>query len=202
MFNGSGVVNGPALTVTGVTNQGGLLVNISSTEMLTGVGGQSPAVRPVDGNTPNLTVALQDPNKFMQSLIFNLHNEGNQTTSTVKLTATDQFGQTSFTEIVNNGENWMGMIGTGGSFITNASVQVLSSSTGSTDVLDQMNQIRVSAVTSTGGPIPGPPGGSGGGAGGLETPLPGSWLLWSALTAGLLFWWGASKRRPALAGAA
>jgi hypothetical protein len=159
-------------------------------------------VRPVDGNTPNLTVALQDPNKFMQSLIFNLHNEGNQTTSTVKLTATDQFGQTSFTEIVNNGENWMGMIGTGGSFITNASVQVLSSSTGSTDVLDQMNQIRVSAVTSTGGPIPGPPGGSGGGAGGLETPLPGSWLLWSALTAGLLFWWGASKRRPALAGAA
>jgi hypothetical protein len=179
LFNGNGAVNGPALTVTGVTNQSGQLVNITSSELLTGVGGQSPAVRGNDGTFPNAAVAFSDPNALIQSLFFNLDNTRSVDESTVLFRVRDQLGQTVQTQIVNNGNNFFAVIAFNGQALVSADVQVLSSSDGP-DVLAQMNQIRISGVSSPqGGPPGGPPPGPGPEPA-ASTPEPHSVLLWAA----------------------
>jgi len=181
LFNGSGVVNGPALTVTGLANGSGQLVNITSSELLTGVGGQAPAVQSVDGTFANATIAFSDANTLMQSLFFNLGNTNSVADSLVRLTVRDQLGQTEFTEVVNNGQNFFGVIAFNGQSLVSANVQVLSSS-GGTDVLDQMKQIRISGVpapTQGGGNPPPPPGPEP-----VHTPEPQSVLLWGLCASG------------------
>ena len=165
LFNLGGSANGPALTVTGVTNQLNLLVDVSSSENLTGQGGQAPAVQGQDGSFSSASVAFNDPNLLIHSLFFNLSNINGVTESTVRFTVTDQFSQTTFTEVVNNGNNFFAVIAFNGQLLRSGSIQVLDSSSGSVDVLDQLSQIRISAVAAdTGLPV--------------NTPEPSSWFIW------------------------
>jgi hypothetical protein len=183
--------SGPALTVTGLTNQTQTPVDITSNVNLTGTGGQALAVQAENGSFSNATINYQDASARIQALIFNLDNANGKLESDtlVRLTVTTEKGSIVGPEdFVDQGNNIFGVIAFDGDAILKATVQVLADSKGSSiDVLQQLYQIRVAGGVGAAGNEPPPP------AAAVNMPEPVSWLVFGSIFVGALIF--ASRKR-------
>lgn len=143
LFNGPGTISGPALTVTGRTNQSDVLVAFTSTEnLITPASGQA-RVDAEDGAFTNLIVSLLNGGTF-GDLIFNL-NAVQGDTGTALITVHQLSGpDATFNLPVGNGENFLTILATNGQRIT--SVEIDSSSGLDMVGIDDGRQFRISDV--------------------------------------------------------
>src|SRR5437899_3675517 len=74
LFNTSGLIPGPALTVTGTTQTTAFIVSFTSNENLTTPNGGQALVTPEDGDFSVLNVTLAGA--YFKDLIFNLNTTG------------------------------------------------------------------------------------------------------------------------------
>jgi hypothetical protein len=72
LFNGSGVVLGPAYTLAGRTNQTSSLVNFTGMENLVATAGGQVRIGAADGFFDYLTIKMMDPNLGFSKIQFNV----------------------------------------------------------------------------------------------------------------------------------
>lgn len=152
VFNGAGSTAGPALTVTGRTNQTSTVVAFTSNENLVTPASGQARVEAADGAFRYLEVYVQDGSTF-GDLIFNL-NTPNALTGTALISVYTTTGLETYNFDVNNGQNFLTILATGGSAINKV---VIDSSQTNTDLqaidIDDGRQFRISGV---GGYVPVP----------------------------------------------
>ncbi len=137
LYNQPGLLSGPALTVTGTTQQSGFTISFNSNENLfTPAQGQS-RVQAQDGGFALLNFTL--PGATLQDVIFNL-NSVNQAAGTATVTVTEfDGGGSNFALALGNGSNFLTIFGINGDLIS--SVRISSS----IDITDN-RQVRVSGA--------------------------------------------------------
>lgn len=143
LFNGAGTISGPALTVTGRTNQSDVLVAFTSTENLVTPANGQARVDAADGAFTDLTVSLLNGGTF-GDLIFNL-NAVQGDTGTAVITVHQVNGpDATYNLAIGNGENFLTILATNGQRITSVDIN---SSTGVEMVnIDDGRQFRISEV--------------------------------------------------------
>lgn len=146
VFNGAGSTAGPALTVTGRTNQTSTVVAFTSNEnLITPASGQA-RVEAVDGAFRYLEVYLQEPNTTFGDLIFNL-NTPNKLTGTALISVITNAGTETFNFDVNNGQNFLTILADSGTTISKV---IIDSRTTGDDLraidIDDGRQFRISGV--------------------------------------------------------
>ena len=137
LFNGAGTISGPALTVTGRTNQSSQLIDITGIEdLITPASGQARVEASV-GTYTTASITANDPMFALTSLSYQI-KATNKTGGSFTLTATDQFGGTdSLTINSSPGNIFFGVIATNGEMLTVATI------TSSGNTIDDIRQIRV-----------------------------------------------------------
>ena len=152
VFNGPGSTAGPALTVTGRTNQTSTVVAFTSNENLVTPASGQARVEADDGAFQYLEVYVQDGSTF-GDLIFNL-NTPNALTGTALISVYTTTGLETYNFDVTNGQNFLTILATGGSAINKV---VIDSSQTNTELqaidIDDGRQFRISGV---GGYVPVP----------------------------------------------
>jgi len=145
VFNGAGSTAGPALTVTGRTNQTSTVVSFTSNEnLITPAMGQA-RVEADDGAFRYLEVYLQDGGTF-GDLIFNL-NTPNSETGTALISVITNTGTETFNFDVTNGQNFLTILADSGTLISKV---IIDSRTTGDDLraidIDDGRQFRISGV--------------------------------------------------------
>jgi hypothetical protein len=146
LFNTSGLIPGPALTVTGTTQTTLSIVSFTSNEnLITPTGGQA-LVAAEDGDFSVLTISLT--NAYFKDLIFNLNTVSASDSGTATITAHLEGGvdPAPFTMAIGNGSNF-------GTLLADGSEKILSVDISSTVQLQDIRQTRVSGAASLGGPV-------------------------------------------------
>ncbi len=171
LFTGSGVVNGPAPTVVGRTNQTGTLVNVFSGSSsinlnLIGSGGQARVTGDFDASTPQpndrlpfgssgVQLFLADPNLLFTDLKFDVFAVANGTLE-IAVEGVDIGPDTPFSPIVQtfniskNGSNFFRVRDDGLSPLQGIAKVTLTTFAGATatDLIDPMKHIRVGGIRS------------------------------------------------------
>jgi hypothetical protein len=141
VFNETGLISGPALTVTGATNNTGLLVSFTGQENLITPSGGQARVASADGNGfSTLTIDFVDPALYFSEFEANVRIFS-QTSGTGTALACDQFSVCStFTFALASGENFF--------VLSVLSPQLLNTVTISSAPIAMMDirQVRVSAA--------------------------------------------------------
>jgi len=149
LFNTSGLIPGPALTVTGTTQTTGFTVSFTSNEnILTPNGGQA-LVAPEDGDFTVLNITLAGA--YFKDLIFNLNPVKDSGSGTATVTAHLVSGPDAiFSYAIANGSNFGTLVATG-------SDQILSVDISTSIQLADVRQTRVSGPATLGVPeVPAP----------------------------------------------
>ncbi|MDA5193124.1 VPLPA-CTERM sorting domain-containing protein [Govanella unica] len=139
IFNGPNTIEGPAMTVTGLTDHSDVLVAFTSPiNLITPSNGQAGVTGAGTDSFTDLSVYLLAGGTF-GDLIFNLHlAEGNEGTATI--TAFLEGGGTaSYALAVGNGDNFLTIVADDGDRLTKVSI---SSNVG----LDDGRQFRISDI--------------------------------------------------------
>ena len=179
LFQGAGVVNGPATTVTGRTNTSGALLDVTSNVDLIGDGGQAT----VEGNPSpfgdgGVTLVPNNNSFTFTDLKFNIDAIPGGGSVDITVQGLDSGGNPEVETLLNaslsgNGQNFFRIMATNGTVITN----VLLNTVG--DIIDSITQIRLGGIVFGGGGGVG--GGGGGGGGTTPAPEPSGLLIWSAI---------------------
>ena len=143
VFNGAGTISGPALTVTGRTNQSDTIVAFTSSENLVTPASGQARVEGADGSFQDLSVYLQEGGTF-SDLIFNL-NTPNAISGSALITVHQLVGaDATFTLALGNGENFLTILAIDGQLITSVDID---SSIGVNMVnIDDGRQFRISGI--------------------------------------------------------
>jgi hypothetical protein len=138
LFNGSGTISGPALTVTGRTNQSSTLVAFTSTENLQTPSNGQARVEAVDGGFDDLSVYLVNGGTF-GDLIFNL-NTPNQQDGIAHITVHTLAGPDATYDLdLGNGQNFLTILANNGDRITRVDIN--------SDIdIDDGRQFRISEI--------------------------------------------------------
>jgi hypothetical protein len=140
LFNTSGLIPGPALTVTGTTQTTGFTVSFTSNEnLITPTGGQA-LVASEDGDFSVLNITLAGA--YFKDLIFNLNTTTNGESGTATVTAHLATGPDAiFSYAIGNGSNFGTLIATG-------TEQILSVDISTSIQVQDIRQTRVSGAAS------------------------------------------------------
>lgn len=140
LFNGAGTTTGPALTVTGRTNQTNQLVTVTGMEnLLAEASGQARVTAEDDAFTTAVIAAASGTQDF-RALSFDV-NTTDQTGGTLTLRVVDQFGGEDFlTQEITPGLTFFGVISTSGQLFRAGTLTVTGNS------ITDIRQIRVSPV--------------------------------------------------------
>jgi len=138
LFKGSGVVLGPAYTLTGSTNQTGSLVDFTGMENLAATAGGQERIGAADGFFDYLTIKMQDPNLGFSKIQFNIDSAFD---GIVKFEFTDQFANVlvGFYSLDDKGQHFFTAYYTDGQVIVTA---VIASRAPSRAIAD-IEQVRV-----------------------------------------------------------
>ena len=148
LFNGAGLIAGPAMQVTGQLNQSGFVVSFQCTvNLITPSAGQA-RVEAQDGAFTDLAISLVGG--VFTDVIFNL-NIANGLSGTASVTANEFGGGAStFTFPVDgSGSNFLTILANGGTLISSVAI------TGTAPITD-IRQIRVSGATTPPAVVPEP----------------------------------------------
>ncbi|MCU1340096.1 MAG: protein sorting domain protein [Bryobacterales bacterium] len=138
LFNLSGLIGGPALTVTGQTQQSGFLVNFTGTENLITPSAGQARVEASDGAFTQLGINLGTTATFTD-IIFNL-NTVNSTPGTATITVTEVGGPgATFALPVGAGSNFLTITTAGGELMTGVTIS-------SNVAINDIRQTRISGA--------------------------------------------------------
>ncbi|MEO8407021.1 MAG: PEP-CTERM sorting domain-containing protein [Oxalobacteraceae bacterium] len=143
LFNGPGTISGPALTVTGRTNQTDTVVAFTSSENLVTPASGQARVEGADGAFQDLSVYLQAGGTF-SDLIFNLNTpnaeDGNALITVHQLVGADA----TYNLALGNGQNFLTILAIDGQRITSVDIN---SGIGVNMVnIDDGRQFRISGI--------------------------------------------------------
>jgi PEP-CTERM motif len=137
LFNQSGLIGGPALTVTGAPQQSNFLVNFTSNENLDTPSAGQARVEGTDGDFTLLGINLGT--STFTDIIFNL-NTVNGTPGIATITVTEKVGPGgTFALPVGNGSNFLTITTAGGELMTGISIS-------STVQINDIRQTRISGA--------------------------------------------------------